>query len=192
MIKNRFRKTAASLVMLTLPITAQAQTAAACVTRTEAQNLVQFVLPDTITGIRDKCASTLSPTAFLTRSGGILAERYKPGAAQAWPKAKPVALRVAGDAASLLSAVPDPALKTLAGNFVSASVARELPVEKCGTIDRVMEAVAPLPPANMAMLIVTLMELQSKPTQVAAPTKTGGLTICSIAPTPAAISTGSK
>ena len=185
-------KTGVFLAMLGLPFAAHAQTAQTCVTRTEAQSLVQFVLPDAITGIRDKCATTLSPSGFLSKSGSELAKRYKPGAALAWPKAKPVALRMAGDMSKLISAMPDEGLRILASNFVSAAVAKELPVEKCAPVDRVMEAVAPLPPENMAMLIVTLMEFQNKPAKPVPGKDGSSLTICSIMPTPATVTIGSK
>lgn len=191
-MKPLILKPAALLALLSLPAAVQAQTAASCVTRTEAQSLIQFVLPDAITGVRDKCAPNLSSDAFLTRSGADLAQRYKPGATQAWPKAKPVALRMAGDAAKLLSALPDEATRALASNLVSSAVAKEVPVERCGAIDRLMEAVAPLPPANMAMLIVTLMEFQPKSGQTTSAPKANGLTICSIAPAAASISSASK
>ncbi len=180
------------LALISLPALAQAQAAPSCVTRGEAQSLMQFVLPDVITGMRDKCAKTLGGGAYLPKSGAVLAQRYKPGATQAWPKAKPIALRLAGDMAKLLSAMPDDAMKTLASNLVGSAVAKELPPENCGSIDRVMEAVAPLPSENMAKLMVTLMEMQTQGAKAVPGQKPSALKICSIEPVPAIITPASK
>lgn len=182
----------ALLAVFGLPGMAQAQTVQTCVTRAEAQNLMQFVLPDVITGMRDKCGKTLPATAYLPKSGGVLAQRYKPGAAQAWPKAKPIALRLAGDMAKLLASMPDEAMKTLAGSFVGTAVAKEVPSENCGSIDRVMEAVAPLPPENMARLMVTLMEMQGQMSKPATGQPPAALKICSIEPVSPTLSPASK
>jgi hypothetical protein len=182
---------AAGLALFAMPATAQAQAAQTCVTRTEAHSLVQFVLPDLITGIRDKCAAAPGGGGFLKASGASLAQRYRPGSLQAWAKAKPVALRLSGDMSKLLATLPDDAMKKLAGNYVGGTVTKEFPAENCAPIDRVMEAVAPLPAENMAMLMVTLLDWQGK---AAAPVagKQAGLKICSLEPVPATISPLSK
>jgi hypothetical protein len=184
-------KVGGMLALLGLPSGGYAQTAQTCVTRAEAHSLVQFVLPELITGIRDKCAAAPGGGGFLKASGATLAQRYKPGSLLAWPKAKPVALRLSGDMSKLLSSLPDDAMKKLAGNYVGGTVTKEFPAENCAPIDRVMEAVAPLPAENMAMLMVTLLDWQGK----AAPPVAGkqaGLKICSLEPVPATLSPLSK
>jgi hypothetical protein len=165
--------------------------AQSCITRAEAHSLVQFVLPNIITGIRDKCAATASGGGFLKTSGTTLAQRYKAGSTLAWPKARPVALRLSGDMSKLLSSMPDDAMKSLAGDYVGGAVTKEFPAENCAPIDRVMEAVAPLPAENMAMLMVTLLDWQGKAAKPGGATQTG-LKICSIEPVAATITPLSK
>ncbi len=172
MAKTLMRWAAGCAVALALPATVTAQTSKQCLTPKEAQGLVSFALPDIITSVGTKCAPSLGPDGFLSRSGAELAGRYRASAATSWPAAK-LALRKFMDAdTSFLDNLPDDALKGFLGAGVSTAVVKDVKPSQCADIDRIARVLAPLPPENMSQLVGIVLELSARPPAQAAVAKT--------------------
>ena len=135
-----------------LSVAAGAQPAPrACLTTGEAEAVVAVALPDVLRQAGVRCAATLSADSPLRRPGEWL-RRYDTAADAAWPAARAAIVKLSDPIAATLldSQYARPLLGTLVGPLIAA----RLPLEDCGTLDRLVMLVAPLPPRNVAGLVV--------------------------------------
>lgn len=161
----------AAFLMAACPIAATAQSTQPCLTPAEAQAIVSFTLPDIIDGATQKCADVLGPASFLAQSGQDMANRYRPTSDAAWPQARPGIRKFAGDKAVLVDLISDKTFKSVSAGLATTAVLKRLEPGFCADLDRIMEAVAPLPPENMSMLVGILLEIASRPKAQAAVAK---------------------
>ena len=158
------------------PGVAQAQQQ--CLTPREASSLAAYALPAAISGTSKRCAPALGAGAFLPRGGAELASRYAARKAQNWPGAKTAFFKIGGGAkdqsSELLKSLPDPSLQQMLDAIIEGMVAQQIPVAKCGEIDRVVGLLAPLPAQNTAELIAVVLGLAGKSGQA----KTDKFSIC--------------
>lgn len=155
--------TLVSATLATLPGLAQAATP--CLTPAEVGALTQFSLPGAISGARDHCRQVLPADAYLVRQGAALAERYRQDSDGSWPAAKSAFLKLSAngnaDAHRLLRAMPDHSLQQMASGLIQGLVTTELPLKHCARVDRMVDLLAPLPAANAAGVVATLVEIGS-------------------------------
>lgn len=151
----------AALACLSLPTPLLAQAAAPCLTPAEAKGLIQAALPEAVNGAITKCKTSLPASAFLVRSGPELVARYKDSAKAGWPSAKAAFLKLAGENAQMLAALPDETAMSLISVGINAALADNIKPEQCAYIDRGIGALAPLPLENVADLTTMILELGS-------------------------------
>jgi hypothetical protein len=173
----KLRSAARLGIPLALILAQSAQAAETCMTAAEAQGLVQVALPDLLTSVGEKCASTLPKSAFLQAQRKDLIARYVSEAQAAWPNARVAAMKLAGDS-KFFSILPDSAAKSIITGMVSLGVGERLKQDQCPALDRAFSAMAPLPSANVAAFVVALAELQP------APAKPGRKPLFAICPPP--------
>jgi len=145
----------AALALLALSVSpAQAQ-GRICLTSPEAESIALVVMPDILRQTGVLCAARL-PVASPLRSGGDLIARYDREAERAWPAAKAAILKLSVPQADLLlgSDFARPIVATLVAPLVVGRIA----VADCGTVDRLVSLLAPLPPRNTAGVLVTLLQ----------------------------------
>jgi hypothetical protein len=154
---------AAALALAAIPSMAQAQAGAACLSRAEANALFANTLPDVMEGVRNKCASALPPSAFLTTQGPSLVARYRASASGDWALARSGFVKMMGakgqTEAKMMAAMPDQALQGLLGAAFSVVVAEDIKLKDCPQIDRFVAALSPLPAANVAEIVTGLIVL---------------------------------
>lgn len=140
-----------------------ASAATPCLTSSEFASIAQFALPGMIDGARERCGQVLASDAFLTRGGAALAARYAADGRQAWPLAKAAFLKLSdtgnADANTMLRAMPDDALQQMLLGMIEGLVVSQMPLDTCGMTDRIIALLAPLPAANAAGLIATLVQI---------------------------------
>jgi hypothetical protein len=136
----------------------QAMAQKACLTGPEAEGLITFALPSAIDGIAKRCVGALPATSALGQSGSLISARYRADADQAWP--------VAGAAFDKLSGMklaqtmrPDAARKLLE-TVVTAALEDNFKAQDCGTVDRFVDILSPLPARNLARFVVATMEMR--------------------------------
>jgi len=150
---------ALALVALALP--AQASAAAveqSCVTPAEGQALITSFLPDLIRTATNTCRTSLPADAFLVRSGSALADRYKTVADQAWKTTRPVLGKLVGKDMSVFSRLDDETVRKVFASGVAEKMEGTIKAKDCATVSGVLEALEPLPPANMSKLIAVIFE----------------------------------
>lgn len=123
-----------------------------CLTAVEAETLVTVALPDVLrqTGVR--CAAKLAIGSPLRRTDGEVLKRYDRAADAAWPAARMALGKLSGSMIDGL--LQSDYARPLLGSLIAPVIAARLPVEDCGAIDRLVTLLAPLPPQNVAGLIV--------------------------------------
>ena len=123
-----------------------------CLTAPEAEALVAAALPDVLrqTGVR--CAPKLAVVSPLRQSNGELLKRYDRAAESAWPAARAALGKLSGSLVDGL--LQSDYARPLLGSLIAPVIAARLPVEDCAAIDRLVTLLAPLPPQNVAGLVV--------------------------------------
>lgn len=136
---------------------AQPQGAGACLTPSEVSDLAQVVLPEAIGAAGVACAAVLPPSAAIRQTNGAMLTRYRSEADRAWPQAKRVIGKIGGveGAAMLDSELVRPLLTTM----LVAQVTKTINVRDCASIERIVSALAPLPPRNTADVAAQILML---------------------------------
>lgn len=133
----------------------------ACIAPPAAEALLLAVAPDLLRKVGQVCAPALPSGALLRRSPNPMIDRYAAEADAAWPRAQGALGSLLGEEAAgmLESSLVRPLLTTT----LTELVAKDIKQKDCGTIDRILTAIEPLPPRNAASLIVTIMQVAQKP-----------------------------
>ena len=156
-------------VLVAMPGQAVAQVAKACLTSPEAEALVTYALPSAIRSMTTKCTPVLPATTALIQSGPIIAARYQVDADKAWPVARVAFDKISG--LDFSTTVGEPAAKGLIEAAVGAGLADKVKPADCRRVDRIVDILQPLPTRNMAMLITTLVEIDTADRQKKPPFK---------------------
>ena len=143
-------KIAALLTSISLMVGAPLQ--ASCITTPEAQSMALVAMPAIIQQTGIVCAGQLPANSLIHRSSSAFLSRYEVEADRAWPTARAAIVKLSDPAIDILlqSDFARPLLTTL---LVPQLVGRIAP-EDCGTIDRLVKLLEPLPPRNTAGIIV--------------------------------------
>lgn len=151
-----------ALAMIAGATAASAQSVSAtialpCVSPPEAEALVASVAPELIAEVGRVCTPALPPGATLRQANGALVERYRAEADRAWPQGRGAITKITGpDIGSLLGGdLARPLLATL----VLPLLTKNLVTADCASLDRIVTLAQPLPPRNMAGLLVAVLQL---------------------------------
>ncbi|WP_425229664.1 hypothetical protein [Sphingomonas sp.] len=146
---------AVGAIAAALLLTAAAPPADACLTDSEAQALASAALPEILRQTGTACATRLPATSLLRRTPSPLLGRYDAEADRAWPAARAALVKLSNPTADALlgSAYARPLLASLVAPLIVGRIA----LRDCGTVDRLVTLLEPLPPANAAGVIVTAL-----------------------------------
>lgn len=164
--------TAAALAVFVQPAMAQAQ-AAPCIAQEDMTAATIYAMPLIVETVQQTCRARLSRSGFLARNGASFAQPYRALQARNWAATSrvlaaytgsPEAARMTGQAnMGELSALFRNQPPELVRPFVDASirtlVGSRIKGEDCGKIERGMELIAPLPPANAGGIVSLMLEL---------------------------------
>jgi hypothetical protein len=153
-------KAAAILALVAMPSAARAQTST-CLTQAETAAMIGYVLPDLVAGVRDKCKATLPPKSFLSSRSAELEARYRTQADGLWPEARVAFVKMVGED-EVMRKLPDSALRPFLTAAFATTITDDLKPKDCVTADGLVEALAPLPPENLARLIGIIIAADGK------------------------------
>jgi hypothetical protein len=146
-----------AIALIASPAVAQPR----CITGSEAESLTLVAMPDILRETGRVCAAQLPAASLIRRQSSTLIDRYQIEADRAWPAARAAIVKLSDPAVDALldSDFARPLLTTL---LVPQIVGRIAPRD-CGTIDRLVALLEPLPPRNTAGIVVeTLRYLKSQ------------------------------
>ena len=129
-----------------------------CLTENEVKGLFLVVAPPILHQVADTCAKTLPASAFLRANTTNFLAAYDAAGKTAWPDAqKAIDKLMAGstDKPPISAEAIGPMIVAMAGPMIAAAIKPEA----CPEIDHVLTDLAPLPPQNMAGLVVTLARI---------------------------------
>ena len=136
---------AATLVLAAL-LASPAQAQSGCITQPEAEAMTLVALPDIIREAR------LPASSLVRNQSSALIGRYQVEADRAWPSARAAIVKLSDPAVDALLE-SDFARPLLTSLLVPQIVGRIAPRD-CGTIDRLVTLLQPLPPRNTAGIVV--------------------------------------
>jgi len=126
-----------------------------CLTETDAQAVTLVALPEIIRETGVVCATRLPNDSLVRKTSGPFLAKYDAEADRAWPTARAAITRMIDPMADVLlqSQYARPVLTSL---LVPQLVGRIEP-DDCGTLDRLVTQLEPLPPKNTAAIVVTAL-----------------------------------
>jgi hypothetical protein len=163
---------ALALTALASATAAQAQQKA-CIEPADMTDAVIYAMPVAYDAARTACGDRFAASGFMARKGEAWVAAYRDGQDKAWPGALRVlktfmaddaAAKGAGgdDMGAIISALPDDALRPFVEAMVGQMIAKEIKPDSCGTIERAVELLSPLPGENIGGLVAFVLELDDK------------------------------
>ena len=143
----------------------QAIAQAGCLERADAETLMTALLPAVIGNLAEHCTPHLSAAAPLIADSGGLVARVGPAADAARPAASQIAANLLAESSD--GDLPPELQQGIGEQFglnmfeygIQSAVAGAMDANSCRTVDRFVETLSPLPPENLASLVVLLMEM---------------------------------
>ncbi len=131
-----------------------------CLTQAQVEAMTLFALPPLLEGAGKACASALPADSYLMNGGRTLAQALAAESSAHWAGASPAVTMLGGKEfpAGLSEATARGLLHDLVLNGLSTAKGRE----QCGRIDRAADLLSPLPPRNLAGLVVLVAEIASE------------------------------
>jgi hypothetical protein len=157
---RRISTPAAAALWLALGATSvqAAETENPCVPPDEAAALMITLAPDAVRAVGAACAQALPPTALVRQTSGPFLDKYQAEADASWPKAKLAIDKIAGGKGLPLD--PD-AMRPIISALILPAITKGVKAKDCVAVDHIVALLAPLPPRNVAELLVTILELKT-------------------------------
>jgi hypothetical protein len=148
-----------ALIALLLASAPAQQAQRPCLTEAQVEDLALFALPPLLEAAATACAPALPAGAYLPNGGRALARTVAADSSKRWAGASSTLSTMARDKfpASLSEATARGLVYDLALNGLSKEGRAH-----CARIDRIAELLSPLPPRNVAGLVVLAVEMFSE------------------------------
>lgn len=154
-------KRAAAMVALAALLQSQAASAQqSCISDGEMGAMAVYAVPSIVQSVRLRCADRLDTNGWLAQNGSGFSSRYAALKPSAWPEAKSGILKYLGQAAApdgrnlaMLSNLPDQHVQPLVDALIVQEVSPRIEPGNCRTIERMMQALAPVDPEIAGTLI---------------------------------------
>ncbi|MEP3420731.1 MAG: hypothetical protein ABJN35_03285 [Erythrobacter sp.] len=123
----------------------------------------RYALPSAFEGYVAQCSASLSPDGYTLTNASSVSAKFTDGADDSWPAAKVLMMEIireeAGDMVSMLELMDDDNLRPFVDGMIAGLVSQEIPTDDCGTIERALEILDPLPADNVAALFGFAIEM---------------------------------
>jgi hypothetical protein len=128
-----------------------------CLTQAQVEAMTLFALPPLLEGAAKACGPALPANSYLMNGGRTLAQTLAAESSTHWASAGPAVTMLGGKEfpAGLSETTARGLIHDLVLNGLSTAKGRE----QCGRIDRAADLLSPLPPRNLAGLVVLGVEI---------------------------------
>jgi hypothetical protein len=128
-----------------------------CLTQAQVEAMTLFALPPLLEGAAKACVPALPASAYLANGGRALARTLAAESSNHWAAASPAVTVIGGKdfPAGLSEATARGLIHDLVANGLSTPKGRE----QCARLDRAADLLSPLPPRNLAALVVLGVEI---------------------------------
>jgi hypothetical protein len=131
-----------------------------CLTHDEAAGVMLVLAPEAIRGVGIACSQTLPSSALLRQTSGPFLDRIEVESNRAWPQARSTIARLSGQE-NLAALLDSETMKPMLAALLAPLIINEVKPKDCAAIDHIITQLAPLPPRNVAEIVVTVLELES-------------------------------
>lgn len=130
-----------------------------CLTEAQVEAMTLFALPPLLEGAAKACAPALPANSYLMNGGKALGQTLAAESSTHWAAAGPAVTMMGGKEfpAGLSETTARGLIHDLVLNGLSTAKGRE----QCGRIDRAADLLSPLPPRNLAGLVVLAVGIAS-------------------------------
>ncbi len=144
----RFAAALTLAALVATPVSAQSP----CITGPEAEAMTLVALPDIIRETGRVCAARLPATSLVRNQSSTLIARYQIEADRAWPSARAAIVKLSDPAVDAL--LQSDYARPLLTSLLVPQIVGRIAARDCGTIDRLVTLLQPLPPRNTAGIVV--------------------------------------
>ena len=150
------------------PVSAQENSRDADLSADQITAGVRYFMPQLLGVVQDKCAGSLESDGYLATNGDALLEKFSEGSDEYWADARGIFMSFAmeggaeADSLAVFSQLPDESLKPLIDAMIPLELGKRIKTRDCGSIERVMETLDPLPAENFAEFVGVVFELALK------------------------------
>lgn len=130
-----------------------------CVTPAEAGGLILALAPDAFRTVGKTCAAVLPPSALIRQTSGPFIGKYQAESDRSWPLAQAAIVKLAGprDGRDIGQLGPD-AVRQVITAMLMAKLGTAIKEKDCALVERIVASLEPLPPHNLADLLVTIIQ----------------------------------
>lgn len=158
---------ASTLALAALTTSQAAQAQQACITLDDAADTVTYLMPLAYTSVVKNCKNEFSADSFLPSADGrAFIDKFRAKQDENWPGTyRAIELMVASQGgeddsmAQIFGQMKPDDLRPFADAFIGQMLAEEIKPDSCGTIDRGVELLSPLPVENVGGLVSFILDL---------------------------------
>jgi hypothetical protein len=135
----------------------------ACVTSAEMHGMVAYFLPVVLDNVAKNCSAFTPASAYLRAGLPSLQVQLRQGREAAWPMAKSAFFKLGGQKdARTMASLSDDALRPLVDEMLSSKFSIAVDEAKCGEVNDIAEALAPLNAPETVHLIATILSTAAR------------------------------
>ena len=131
----------------------------ACLSDAEATDMVMVVAPEALRIMREKCAAVLPADAALLQTTSPINEGFRAAGVEAWPRALPNLVRVMLANGEAVSAQERNMTRATFSAGMAGIMKDMIKPEDCGSANRLFTLMQPLPPSNIAGILMEIMHI---------------------------------
>ncbi|HYW15136.1 MAG TPA: hypothetical protein VE891_03140 [Allosphingosinicella sp.] len=128
-----------------------------CLTEAQVEDLALFALPPLLEAAAAACAPALPANAYLSNGGRTLARTLAAESSSRWAGASATLSTMAKD--KFPAGLTETTARGLVHDLALGGLKAKGGQEHCGRINRVADLLSPLPPRNLAGLVVLVIEI---------------------------------
>lgn len=131
-----------------------------CLTEAQIEDMALFALPPLLEAAATACASALPADAYLPNGGRALARTLAAEGPGRWAGASSALAKIGED--KFPAGLSEATARGLVHDLAAGALAAPKGQAQCGRINRVADLLSPLPPRNLAGLVVLVVEIASE------------------------------
>ena len=130
-----------------------------CLTDAEATDIFMVIGPEALRAMREKCAAVLPADATLLQPTSSLNEGFRAAGAEAWPRALPSVVRLMQASGEKVSAEESNMSRAAFSVGIAGMLKDMIKPEDCGSANRLLTLLQPLPPSNIAGILLEFIHI---------------------------------
>jgi len=150
----------ALLIAAVVTVSAPPNTERTCLTQAQVEDLTMFALPPLLEAMASRCGPSLPADAYLLNGGRTLSRQLGAEGSSHWKGASSALSTFVGE--KIPAGLTEETTRAFILDLASTELLGKVKPEDCVRINRLADLLSPLPPRNMAGILVTFAEMAGK------------------------------